>query len=70
MAVTRIHHIGIVVRSLEEAYAFYRDSMSLRLVKEAVMKDQGVKAALLDLGNSLLELLEPIDPDFGIARFL
>ena len=34
------------------------------------MEDQGVKAALLDLGNSLLELLEPIDPDFGIARFL
>jgi methylmalonyl-CoA epimerase len=44
--------------------------MSLRLITEAVMEDQGVKAALLDLGNSLLELLEPIDPDFGIARYL
>ena len=70
VAVTRIHHTGVVVRSLEEAYAFYRDSMSLRLVKEAVMEDQGVKAALFDLGNGLLELLEPIDPNFGIARFL
>lgn len=70
VSVTRIHHTGVVVRNIEEAYAFYRDAMSLRLVKEAVMEDQGVKAALLDLGNSLLELLEPIDPDFGIARFL
>ena len=70
VSVNRIHHTGIVVRSIEEVYAFYRDAMSMRLVKEAVMEDQGVKAALLDLGNSLLELLEPIDPDFGIARFL
>ena len=34
------------------------------------MEDQGVKAALLDIGNSFLELLEPIMPDTGIARFL
>ena len=70
MSVTRIHHTGVVVRDIEEAYAFFRDAMSMRLIKEAVMEDQGVKAALLDLGNSLLELLEPIDPEFGIARFL
>lgn len=68
--INRIHHTGLVVRSIEEAYAFYRDTLSIRFVKEAVMEDQGVKAALLDLGNSLLELLEPIDPEFGIARFL
>ena len=42
----------------------------MRVVKEAVMEDQGVKAALLDIGNSFLELLEPIDAGFGIARFL
>ena len=70
VSVTRIHHTGVVVRDIEEAYAFFRDAMSMRLIKEAVMEDQGVKAALLDLGNSLLELLEPIDPEFGIARFL
>ncbi len=70
MSVVRIHHTGMVVRSLQDAYAFYRDALSLRLVKEAVMEDQGVKAALFDIGNSFIELLEPIDPDFGIARFL
>lgn len=70
MSVVRIHHTGMVVRSLQDAYAFYRDALSLRLVKEAVMEDQGVKAALFDIGNSFIELLEPIDPNFGIARFL
>jgi methylmalonyl-CoA epimerase len=69
-AANRIHHTGVVVRSLEESYAFFRDTLGLRLVKEAVMEDQGVKAALLDLGNGLLELLEPIEPETGIARFL
>ena len=70
IAVNRIHHTGVVVRSLEQAYGFYRDTLGLRLVKEAVMEDQGVRAALLDLGNSFLELLEPIDGETGIARFL
>lgn len=70
VGVIRIHHTGLVVRSLQDAYAFYRDTLSMRLVKEAVMEDQGVKAGLFDMGNSFLELLEPIDPDFGIARFL
>jgi methylmalonyl-CoA epimerase len=65
-----IHHTGVVVRSREEAYAFFRDTLGLTLLKEALLDDQGVKAALLDLGNSLLELLEPVDPDTGIGRYL
>ena len=68
--VNRVHHTGMVVRSLDDAYAFYRDALGLRLLKEEVIQDQGVRAALLDLGNSLLELLEPVEPDTGIARFL
>ena len=69
-AVNRVHHTGVVVRSLEESYVFFRDTLGLRFVREAVMEDQGVKAALLDLGNGLLELLEPIEPETGIAHFL
>ena len=69
-AVNRIHHTGLVVRSLDEAYAYYRDALGLRVVKEELIQDQGVKAALLDLGNSLLELLEPVEADTGIARYL
>ena len=66
----RVHHTGVVVRSLDEAYGFFRDTLGLRLIKEAVIEDQGVRAALLDLGNGLLELLEPVEPETGIARFL
>ena len=70
MGVTLVHHTGIVVRSIDDAYAFYRDALGLPVVKEEVIEDQGVRAALLDLGNSLLELLEPVAPDTGIARYL
>ena len=67
---SKIHHIGIVVRSLDEAYGFYRDALSLPVHKEAVIQEQGVRAALLTIGESEIELLEPISPDTGVARFL
>ena len=66
----KIHHIGIVVRDLEEAYRFYRDTLGLHVHKTAEVKDQGVKAALLTVGHSEIELLEPIDPQGTVARFL
>lgn len=67
---SKIHHVGIVVRSLEAAYGFYRDTLSLPVHKEDIIQDQGVKAALLTIGESEIELLEPIDSDSGVARFL
>ena len=66
----KIHHIGIVVRNLEEAYGFYRDTLGLKLHKMAVVEDQGVKAALLTIGQSEIELLEPINSNGGVAKFL
>jgi len=68
--VTAIHHVGIVVRKLGEAYRFWRDTLGLPLVREAEIADQGVRAALLAAGDSEIELLEPTDADSGIARFL
>ena len=66
----KIHHVGIVVRNIEAAYAFYRDTLSLPVHKEDTIQDQGVKAALLTIGASEIELLEPITPGTGVARFL
>lgn len=66
----KIHHVGIVVRNLEEAYSFYRDALGLHLHKTAEVRDQGVRAALLTCGHSEIELLEPIDPTGSVARFL
>ena len=66
----KIHHVGIVVRNLEESYAFYRDTLGLPVHKVATVEDQGVKAALLTIGNSEIELLEPINQNGGVAKFL
>jgi methylmalonyl-CoA epimerase len=66
----KIHHIGIVVRNLEEAFGFYKDTLGLPLGKMATVQDQGVKAALLPVGESEIELLEPITSDSGVAKFL
>jgi len=65
-----IHHVGIVVKRLEDAYRFYRDVLGLPLLKEAKLLDQGVRAALLAAGDSEVELLEPLDAASGIGRFL
>lgn len=66
----RIHHVGIVVERLTDAYAFYRDVLGLPLVREAEIADQGVRAALLAAGESEIELLEPLAPSTPVGRFL
>ena len=66
----RIHHVGIVVERLTDAYAFYRDVLGLPLVREAEIADQGVRAALLAAGESEIELLEPLGVDTPVGRFL
>jgi methylmalonyl-CoA/ethylmalonyl-CoA epimerase len=66
----RIHHVGVVVRSLTHAYRFYRDVLGLPLIKDRTLPDQGVRAALLAAGDTEIELLEPIDASSGIGRFL
>ena len=68
--IRRIHHVGIVVKRLSEAYAFYRDVLGLPLVREAEITDQGVRAALLAAGDSEIELLEPLGPSTPVGRFL
>ena len=68
--IRRIHHVGIVVKRLETAYRFYRNTLGLPLLKEATLTDQGVRAALLAAGESEVELLEPLDPASGVGRFL
>ncbi len=69
-ALTRIHHVGVVVRRLEDAYPFWRDCLGLPIHKVATVEDQGVRAALLTVGESEIELLEPLAPTSGIGKFL
>jgi methylmalonyl-CoA/ethylmalonyl-CoA epimerase len=67
---TRVHHVGLVVRRLEDGLAFWQDHMGLRVSKQATVQDQGVKAALLPIGRSEIELLEPISNEGGVGKFL
>jgi len=66
----RIHHVGVVVANLEGALRFWRDILGLRFTKSATIEEQGVRAALLKVGDSEIELLEPIDPENGVGKFL
>jgi methylmalonyl-CoA/ethylmalonyl-CoA epimerase len=66
----KIHHVGVVVPNLEEAMKFWRDLLGLHVTKSETIQDQGVKAALLQVGASEIELLEPINPDNGVGKFL
>jgi methylmalonyl-CoA/ethylmalonyl-CoA epimerase len=67
---TRIDHVAIAVRSLEQAFEFYRDVLGLAAGRRATVEDQGVHAALFPVGDGEIELLEPADPAGGVARFL
>lgn len=66
----KIDHIGIAVRSIEEKLPLYRDVLGLEFVGEDVVEEQGVRVAFLRLGESMIELLEPLDDSGPIAKFL
>lgn len=66
----KIHHVGIVVRSVDEAMGFYRDMLGLPVAKDEVLADHGVRGVLLPAGETEIELLEPTQPDTAIAHFL
>ncbi len=68
--IKKVHHVGVVVRDMERAMRFWRDTLGLQVHKTQTITEQGVKAALLTLGDSEIELLEPIVADNGIARYL
>ena len=68
--IRRIDHVGVAVRDTDEALALYRDLLGLKVKRSEEVPDQGVKATLIEVGDTEIELLEPIDPQGGVARFL
>ena len=68
--IKKVHHVGVVVRDIDASLAFYRDTLGLHVHKLETIGDQGVRAALLTLGDSEIELLQPVVADNGVARYL
>jgi lactoylglutathione lyase/methylmalonyl-CoA/ethylmalonyl-CoA epimerase len=66
----RIDHVAIVVRNLEEGLKLYEDLFGIKPSKIETLPEQGVRAALLPFMESEIELIEPIDPNSGVAKFL
>jgi methylmalonyl-CoA/ethylmalonyl-CoA epimerase len=66
----KIDHLGIATREIAETLSFWRDSLGLELEEVEEVSDQKVRVAMLPLGESRVELLEPTAPDSPIAKFL
>jgi methylmalonyl-CoA epimerase len=66
----RIDHIGIAVKSLAEAIKVYEDALGLKVSGYDQVDDQGVRVAMLNIGESRIELLEPTGPDSPIEKFM
>ncbi len=69
---TAIDHVGIAVADLDEAIAFYRDTYGMRLAHEETNEEQGVREAMMAVGDSgsCIQLLAPLSPESTIAKFL
>jgi methylmalonyl-CoA epimerase len=66
----RIDHVGVAVDDLDAAIALHEQAYGLALAHREVVESQGVEAVLLDVGESHVELLRPLQPDTGVGRFL
>lgn len=68
--IKRVHHIGIVVKSLDEAIAMYQNGLGLQVSKVTASEHDGVKIAFMPTPEAEIELLEPTNPANSVARFL
>jgi methylmalonyl-CoA/ethylmalonyl-CoA epimerase len=66
----KIHHVALIVRSIDEANVFWRDTLGLQLETVMDIAQDRVRIAFLGVGESKVELVEPTDDTTGVARFL
>lgn len=68
--VEKIDHIGIAVNSIEQQLKYYKDILKLELEKIDEVKSEGVKVCFFKVGDTHIELLEPITEDSPIKKFI
>lgn len=70
MKISHIEHIGIAVKNLKEAIAFYEEKLGLKCYGIEEVKDQKVRTAFFQVGHTKIELLESTEPDGPIGKFI
>jgi methylmalonyl-CoA/ethylmalonyl-CoA epimerase len=70
MKIKHIDHIGIAVKSIEQAGRFYTDVLGLSIQGIETVADQKVNVAFLPITDSEVELLESTEPDGPVARYI
>ena len=70
MKISHIEHLGIAVKSLEEAIPYYENVLGLKCYNIEEVADQKVKTAFFKVGQTKIELLEATSPDSTIAKFI
>ena len=68
--VNYIDHVGVAVKDIEAALAFFKKVFDVPDAEIELMEDQGVRATLIEVGQTRLELLEPTGPETGVGRFI
>lgn len=68
--INKIDHIGIAVQSIEQTMKIYTEKLRLKCVEISEVPEQKVKVASLKIGESGIELIEPITQDSTVAKFL
>jgi len=66
----KINHLGIATKGIDEALKFWTDALGLDNIHTEVVEDQKVRIAMLPIGESRIELLEPTSDDSPISKFL
>tara|TARA_B100001013_G_scaffold329007_1_gene243075 strand:- start:75 stop:494 length:420 start_codon:yes stop_codon:yes gene_type:complete len=68
--VNYIDHVGVAVKDIEAVLAFFNKVFDVPDAEIVLMEDQGVRATLIEVGQTRLELLEPTGPESGVGRFI
>jgi methylmalonyl-CoA/ethylmalonyl-CoA epimerase len=66
----RIDHIGVAVEDIDAAVDLYAGSFDMREQHRETVEEQGVEAVLLEVGDGHVELIRPLGPDTGVAKFI
>jgi methylmalonyl-CoA/ethylmalonyl-CoA epimerase len=66
----KVDHIGIATKSIEEGLAVWRDALGLKVDSTEEVTEQGVKVCMLAVGDTHVELLEPLGPETSVGKFL